>query len=54
MVWKQTVSAGAGQAPTTVKATMDLFDYGVDVNVVIPPASQTSSFEDLQKLGEGG
>jgi hypothetical protein len=54
MVWKQTVSAGAGQAPTTVKATMDLSDYGVDVHVVTPPASQTSSFEDLQKLGEGG
>jgi hypothetical protein len=54
MVWKQTVSAGAGEAPTTVNATMDLFDYGADVEVVIPPADQTSSFEDLQTRGEGG
>jgi hypothetical protein len=54
MVWEQTVSAGAGQDPTTVEATMDLFDYGVDLNVVIPPDRQTSSLEELQKLGEGG
>ncbi len=54
MAWEQTVSASAGQSPTTVKATMDLFDYGVDANVVIPPDNQTSSFDDLQKLGEGG
>jgi hypothetical protein len=33
---------------------MDLFDYGVDVNVATPPANQTSSFEELQKLGVGG
>jgi hypothetical protein len=54
MAWEQTVSAVAGQAPTTVKATMELFDYGVDADVVIPPDSQTSSFADLQKLGEDG
>jgi hypothetical protein len=52
MVWEQTVSAGAGQAPSSVKATMDLFDYGADVNVVIPPGDQTSSIQDLQKLGD--
>jgi len=54
MVWNQTVSAAAGQAPTTVKATMEMFDYGVDVDVVAPPADQTSSFEELQKLGDAG
>ena len=54
MVYEQTVSAVAGQAPTTVKATMDLFDYGVDVKVVTPPADQTSSFEELQRLGDAG
>jgi soluble P-type ATPase len=52
MVWEQTVSAGAGQAPASVKATMDLFDYGADVKVVIPPGDQTSSIQDLQKLGD--
>jgi hypothetical protein len=52
MVWEQAVSA-AGQAPSTVKATMDLFDYGADVKVVIPPDDQTSSIQDLQKLGDG-
>lgn len=54
MAYEQTVSAVAGPAPTTVKMTMDLFDYGVDVKVVTPAADQTSSFEELQKLGEGG
>jgi hypothetical protein len=54
MAWDQTVSAVAGQGPTTVKATMDLFEYGVDVTVVTPPADQTSSFEELQKLGDAG
>lgn len=54
MVWNQTVSATAGEAPTTVKATMEMFDYGADVDVVIPPDSQTSSFEELQKLGGAG
>jgi outer membrane lipoprotein-sorting protein len=53
MVWEQTVSAAAGQAPSTVKATMELFDYGADVKVVIPPDGQTSSLQDLQKLGDG-
>jgi hypothetical protein len=54
MVWNQTVAAAAGQDPTTVKATMEMFDYGADVNVVVPPANQTSSFEELQKLGDAG
>ena len=54
MAWEQTVSAAAGQDPMTVKARMDLFDYGADVHVVIPPDAQTSSFDELQKLGEGG
>jgi hypothetical protein len=54
MTWEQAVSAAAGQDPTTVKARMELFDYGADVHVVIPPDAQTSSFEELQKLGEGG
>lgn len=53
MVWEQTTAAGDGQAPTVVKATMDLFDYGADVNVVIPPEDQTSSFEELT-LEESG
>jgi hypothetical protein len=52
MVWNQTVSAVAGKA-STVKATMDLFDYGANVKVVIPPDDQTSSIQDLQKLGDG-
>lgn len=54
MAYEQTVSAVAGQAPTTIKMTMDLFDYGVDVKVVTPSADQTSSFQELQKLGEAG
>jgi hypothetical protein len=54
MAWEQAVSAAAGQDPMTIKARMDLFDYGADVHVVIPPAAQTSSIEELQKLGEGG
>jgi hypothetical protein len=54
MTWEQAVSAVPGQDPTTVKARMDLFDYGADVHVVIPPDAQTSSFEELQKLGEAG
>jgi hypothetical protein len=54
MVWDQTVSAKAGQDPTTINATMELSDYGVDAKVAIPPADQTSSFEELRKLGEGG
>lgn len=53
MVWEQAVAA-AGQTATTVKARMDLFDYGVAVKVVTPPADQTSSFADLQKLGDTG
>lgn len=53
MNWKQTTVAAEGQAPTTLDATMDLFDYGADVNVVIPPDDQTTSLEELQNLGEG-
>jgi hypothetical protein len=53
MVWEQAVAA-AGQTASTVKATMDLFDYGVAVKVVTPAADQTSSFADLQKLGDAG
>jgi hypothetical protein len=52
MVWEQNTSVGAGRAPSSVKATMDLFDYGADVKVVIPPDDQTSSIQDLQKLGD--
>jgi hypothetical protein len=54
MAWEQGVSAAAGQDPMKIKTRMDLFDYGADLHVVIPPAAQTSSFEELQKLGEGG
>lgn len=53
MTWAQTTVAVEGQPPTMVAATMDLFDYGADVDVVIPPDNQTTSFEELQKLGEG-
>lgn len=54
MAWKQQVSAGSGQAVSTVAATMDLFDYGADLEVVIPRDNQTSSFDELGKLGAGG
>jgi hypothetical protein len=54
MTWEQQVSAGTGQAVSTVKATMDLFDYGANVEVVIPRDDQTSSFDELEKLGAGG
>ena len=54
MAWEQAVSAEPGKDPTTVKATMDLFDYGADVKVVIPPDDQTSSLDELEKLGEAG
>ena len=54
MTWEQQVSAGSGRAASTVKATMDLFDYGADVDVVIPSDDQTSSFDELGKLGAGG
>jgi hypothetical protein len=53
MSWKQQTVAAEGQAPTTLAATMDLYDYGAEVDVALPPDSQTSSFEELQKLGEG-
>jgi hypothetical protein len=54
MAWEQAVSAEPGKDPTTVKATMDLFDYGANVKVVIPPDNQTSSIDDLEKLGDAG
>ena len=54
MSWEQQVSAASGQAVSTVKATMDLFDYGANVKVVIPRDEQTSSIEELAKLGAGG
>lgn len=53
MTWQQTTVAAEGAAPTKVAATMDLFDYGADVDVVIPPDAQTTSLEELQELGKG-
>lgn len=53
MTWQQTTVAAEGAAPTKVAATMDLFDYGADVDVVIPPDAQATSLEELQELGKG-
>ena len=53
MSWEQQVPIDAGN-PSEVKMTMDLFDYGADVEVVIPPDDQTTTLEELEKLGEAG
>jgi hypothetical protein len=35
------------QAGSTMSVVMDLFDFGVDVEIDIPPASQTSDFQEV-------
>lgn len=51
MKWEQAVPGSGRQPSTTAKATMELFDFGADVEVERPPADQTMSFEELQELG---
>ena len=40
--------AGAQQATTTM--TMELYDFGADVEVDVPPRSQVTTLEELMKL----
>jgi hypothetical protein len=47
MEWEQAMPTESGGKPTTAKATMELFDFGVDVQVTRPPADQTMTFEEL-------
>jgi hypothetical protein len=51
MKWEQAVPGTGGQPTTTATSTMELFDFGADVEVERPPADETMSFEELQELG---
>jgi hypothetical protein len=54
MTWTQQVPIQPGLQAPEVSLTMDLFDFGADVDVVLPPDDQTTSFAELERLGEIG
>lgn len=54
MTWTQHVAVEPGAEPTATSISMDLFDFGTEVDVVLPPDDQTSSLAELQQLAESG
>ena len=48
---KMAQQAGAGQTPTEMKMTLELYDFGTDVDTTPPPKSEVTDYKDLQGLG---
>jgi hypothetical protein len=52
MKWTQKLPAGDEKATTTT--TMELYDFGADVEIELPPPNQVTTFEELTKLTQAG
>jgi hypothetical protein len=48
--WTQKTPAGEQQATTTM--TMELYDFGADIEIELPPRDQVMTFEELMELAD--